>query len=104
MGLGSPSPSSSAACKRANVTDQRNEKAKVAFEHMQEAALQMIAAARAMLDIAEEMVKDPAPIIEAVTATAEAAAAAGARLVDPTRTGTEDMPTPPPRGQHNRVS
>jgi hypothetical protein len=29
------------------------------FEHLQAAALEMIAAARAALDVAEEMVKDP---------------------------------------------
>ena len=86
--------------------DERNEKAKEALEHMQQAALQMIAAARAVLDIAEEMVKDPAPLIAAAAATAEAATAAGARLADPTGRGHdgESGPTSEPRVQHIRVS
>jgi hypothetical protein len=84
--------------------EERNEKARVALEHMQQAALQMIAAARAVLDIAEEMVKDPAPLIAAAAATAEAAAATGARIVDPTRGADGGGPAPEPRVQHIRVS
>ena len=84
--------------------DERNEKAKVALEHMQQAALQMIAPARAVLDIAEEMVKDPAPLIAAAAATAEAAATTGARIVDPNRAPAADAPMPEPRVQHIRVS
>jgi hypothetical protein len=75
---------------------------------MQQAALQMIAAARAVLDIAEEMVKDPAPMLAAAAATAEAAAHAGARMADPSsRTnadGDEAGVRPEPRVQHIRVS
>ena len=71
---------------------------------MQQAALQMIAAARAVLDIAEEMVKDPAPLLAAAAATAEAAAATGARIVDPSRVPAADEPMPEPRVQHIRVS
>lgn len=87
--------------------DERNERAKQALEHMQQAALQMIAAARAVLDIAEEMVKDPAPLIAAAAATAEAATAAGARLVDPAghpNGNGEGEPPSEPRVQHIRVS
>ena len=87
--------------------EERNEKAKVALEHMQQAALQMIAAARAVLDIAEEMVKDPAPLLAAAAATAEAAATTGARIMDPNRTPAEGGgagPMPEPRVQHIRVS
>jgi hypothetical protein len=86
--------------------EERNEKAKEALEHMQQAALQMIAAARAVLDIAEEMVKDPAPLLAAAAATAEAAAATGARIVDPNRSADDHggMPAPEPRVQHIRVS
>ena len=87
--------------------EERNEKARIALEHMQQAALQMIAAARAVLDIAEEMVKDPAPLIAAAAATAEAATAAGARLADPGRhaNGSADHgPPSEPRVQHIRVS
>lgn len=83
--------------------DERNEKAKEALAHMQQAALQMIAAARAVLDLAEEMVKDPAPLLAAAAATAEAAAHAGARVVDPTGNGHEGTRAEP-RVQHIRVS
>jgi hypothetical protein len=84
--------------------EERNEKAKEALEHMQQAALQMIAAARAVLDIAEEMVKDPGPLLAAVADTAEAAATAGARIVDPNRVPAADDHVPEPRVQHIRVS
>jgi hypothetical protein len=90
------------------MTDQeRGEKAKEAVEHLQEAALQMIAAARAVLDIAEEMVKDPAPLLAAAAATAEAAAKTGARIADPSAGAREhdhDDPASEPRVQHIRVS
>jgi hypothetical protein len=84
--------------------EERNEKAKEALEHMQQAALQMIAAARAVLDIAEEMVKDPAPLLAAAAATAEAAAHVGARVVDPSRPHEAHEAPPEPRVQHIRVS
>ena len=84
--------------------EERNAKAKEALEHMQQAALQMIAAARAVLDIAEEMVKDPAPLLAAAAATAEAAAATGARIMDPSRVPAADEHPPEPRVQHIRVS
>jgi hypothetical protein len=87
------------------VTDERSEKAAEALEHMQAAALQMIAAARAVLDIAEEMVKDPAPLLAAAAATAEAAVKTGARIVDPSSAPPgEPAPAPEPRVQHIRVS
>ncbi|MDQ1374480.1 MAG: hypothetical protein QOJ09_1818 [Actinomycetota bacterium] len=86
------------------MTEQeRTEKAKEAVEHLQQAALQMIAAARAVLDIAEEMVKDPAPLLAAAAATAEAAARTGARFADPAA-HVDDGPAPEPRVQHIRVS
>jgi hypothetical protein len=88
--------------------EERNDKAKEALEHMQQAALQMIAAARAVLDIAEEMVKDPAPLLAAAAATAEAAAHAGAHIADPSsRAGDHSAgheAHDEPRVQHIRVS
>jgi hypothetical protein len=36
-----------------------DDRAREVFEHLQAAALEMIAAARAALDVAEELVKDP---------------------------------------------
>ena len=50
-----------------------DERAREAIEHLQRAALELIAAARAVLDVAEDLVKDPAPIV----AMAAAAAAQG---------------------------
>jgi hypothetical protein len=85
--------------------EERNVKAKEALEHMQAAALQMIAAARAVLDLAEEMVKDPAPLLAAAAATAEAAAKTGARIVDPSGAAPAAPATDSePRVQHIRVS
>jgi hypothetical protein len=87
--------------------DERTERAKEAVGHLQEAALQMIAAARLVLDIAEEMVKDPAPLLAAAAATAEAAAKTGARIADPSGNGAArayDGPPPEPRVQLIRVS
>ena len=77
------------------------EKAREALEHLQQAALQMIAAARAVLDLAEEVVKDPSPLIAAAAATAEAAADATARAP-----GHEDPDVRPQasRVEHIRVS
>lgn len=40
-----------------------NEPAKEAVEHLQNAALEMIRATRAFLDLAEELVADPGPLV-----------------------------------------
>ena len=69
------------------------DKAKEALEHFQNAALEMIAAARAVLDVAEELVKDPTPLTAFAMGMAQAASQAGA-----------DGATPQPRVQHIRVS
>jgi hypothetical protein len=45
-------------------------------EHLQAAALELIEAARAMLDVAEDMVKDPADLLALATAAAHLAGAA----------------------------
>lgn len=47
-----------------------DERAHEVVEHLQSAALELIAAARAMLDVAEEMVKDPNEAIALATAIA----------------------------------
>jgi hypothetical protein len=44
-------------------------------EHLQAAALEMIEAARAALDVAEDMVKDPADLLALATAVAHLAGA-----------------------------
>jgi hypothetical protein len=69
------------------------ERAKEALEHLQHAALEMIAAARAVLDVAEELVKDPTPVAAFAAGMAQAAAQAGA-----------NVPSAEPRVQHIRVS
>jgi len=40
-----------------------DEKVKEGVEHLQNAALEMIAAARIFLDLAEEIVRDPGPLV-----------------------------------------
>jgi hypothetical protein len=48
------------------------DRARDVFEHLQAAALEMIAAARAALDVAEELVKDPPSAPGALGGMAEA--------------------------------
>jgi hypothetical protein len=48
------------------------DRARDVFEHLQTAALEMIAAARAALDVAEELVKDPPSAAGALGGIAEA--------------------------------
>lgn len=73
------------------------ERAKEAVEHLQSAALEMIAALRAVLDVAEEFVKDPTPAAAFVAGVAQAAAQAGAHV------SAADAEAPA-RVQHIRVS
>lgn len=74
------------------------ERAREAVEHLQQAATQMIEAARAVLDLAEELIQDPAPLIAAATALADVAG----RVRRPSTDGSES--DPPSRVQHIRVS
>ena len=73
------------------------ERAKEALEHLQGAALEMIAALRAVLDVAEELVKDPTPAAAFVAGMAQAASQAGAHVPG----ADADAPS---RVQHIRVS
>lgn len=57
--------------------DHLEGKAHEVVEHLQAAALELIEAARAMLDVAEDMVKDPAEVRALATAAAHFAGAAG---------------------------
>jgi len=52
------------------------EKAHEVVEHLQAAALELIEAARAMLDVAEDMVKDPSEVLAMASAAAHLANAA----------------------------
>lgn len=96
------------------------ERAKEAVEHLQAAALQMIAAMRAALDVAEELVADPgalvvaaqaagevlAPFVEKGRQAAEAvvAQAAARATADPASADAASGPTRRPRVEHIRVS
>ncbi len=75
-----------------------DERAREAIEHLQRAALELIAAARAVLDVAEDLVKDPAPIV----AMAAAAAAHGRAATTAAAAGEE--PAPATRIEHIAVS
>lgn len=61
------------------------ERVKEGLEHLQKAALELIAAARALLDAAEEAVKDPAEVLAVVNhlAATGRAARAGRPAPDP---------------------
>ena len=66
------------------------DRAREAVEHLQQAALQMIEAGRAFLDLAEELVKDPAPLVAAAAAAADAASSLARRGSDPSEPGYDD--------------
>jgi hypothetical protein len=53
------------------VTDS-DDKLREGVEHLQNAALEFIAAARIFLDVAEEIVRDPTPLVARAKARAEA--------------------------------
>ena len=72
-----------------------SEDAHEVVEHLQAAALELIAAARAMLDIAEDMVKDPAQAVVMASTLAHMA-------TPPQPPGAR--PPSGPRVQHIRVS
>ena len=70
--------------------------------HLQAAAKELIAAARAALDVAEGVVDDPSALLAAVAVLADLG-----RSVIPTPTPADDNggePRPEPRVQHIRVS
>ena len=61
--------------------DQAREvRAAEAVEHLQQAALELIAAMRVVLDLAEEAVKDPEPLVGMASSTAQGLLAALVRL------------------------
>ena len=83
------------------------DRAREAVEHLQQAALEMIEAGRAFLDLAEELVKDPAPLLAAAAAAADAAtllARRGGDGPDPDTSPGEHQVRPESRVQHIRVS
>jgi hypothetical protein len=70
------------------------ERAHDVVEHLQAAALELIEAGRAMLDVAEDMVKDPADVLAFASAAAHLASAAN----------SPPRPSGQRRVQHIRVS
>jgi hypothetical protein len=78
-----------------------DERAAEGIEHLQNAALELIEAARAFLDVAEDLVRDPA-----ATATIVHTAAALGRLVaaGPAAPRTPESPDGEGRVRHIRVS
>lgn len=72
------------------------ERAADGVDHLQRAALEMIAATRAFLDVAEEVVADRDKVAEVVTLVSDVAgsAAAGARRARAERPGARDDDDP----------
>jgi len=72
------------------------ERAKEAVEHLQRSALELIEAMRAVLDLAEEAVKEPEPLVGMASSTAQSLLAAlvklGAEMVPPTPGGNGGGP------------
>lgn len=58
----------------------REVRAREAVEHLQQAALEMIAAMRVVLDLAEEAVRDPEPLVGAASSSAQSILAALIKL------------------------
>jgi len=58
----------------------REVRAREAVEHLQQAALEMIAAMRVCLDLAEEAVRDPEPLVGAASSSAQSLLAALLKL------------------------
>ena len=83
------------------TTDDR---AREAAEHLQAAALELIAASRVVLDGLEDLVRDPSPLVAAAASAAARgrAAAAAADRRGPSARG--DEPPGGPRVQRIRVS
>ena len=80
--------------------DDPAETAKEAVEHLQNAALEMIRASRAFLDLAEELVADPGPLIAMAHVVGDLASKGRAAAQGHTAHSPDDEPTV----QHIRVS
>jgi hypothetical protein len=86
------------------------DRASEALDHLQAAALELIAAFRAVLDVAEEAVREPQALVDVVVATARAAAdvvGAAPRRADPGAASTRsssDSPRRPSGVEHISIS
>ncbi|HEV7888111.1 MAG TPA: hypothetical protein VGO92_11175 [Acidimicrobiales bacterium] len=76
--------------------DRTSDPGHEAVEHLQKAALEMIKATRAFLDLAEELVADPAPLMAITHLVADLAAKGRGQTAHP--------PPDEPGIQHIRVS
>jgi hypothetical protein len=86
------------------VTEER---AQEAVAHLQQAALEFIEAARAVLDVAEEAVREPGGVLAVIADTVGGLAAAlGEVRQQPAPQGREQPPSTAARGhvEHIRIS
>lgn len=84
-----------------------DERAEKGVEHLQAAAMEMISAARAFLDVVEDLVSDPdkvADVVSAVGAVAETVKDATRSAARPRPAGDPDLDASPPGVQRIPVS
>ena len=74
------------------------DRARQGVEHLQAAAIEMIAAFRAFLDVAEEVVRDPSAVTALATSLVDTARAAA-----PTPTSPEHGDAPPSESRVTRI-
>jgi hypothetical protein len=84
------------------------DRAQEGIEHLQAAARELIGAARAFLDVAEDLVQEPGPLLAVLSSLGDLAGplVARGRAAAGTDVGVdaEDPPERAPRVQHIRVS
>jgi hypothetical protein len=82
------------------------ERAQEALDHLQTAALELIAAFRAVLDVAEEAVREPQALRDLITTTARAATHAASQAAGGSPGGSSSgFPAGEGAGEgHNRAS
>lgn len=80
------------------------ERAAEAVEHLQAAARELIAAARVVLDLAEDLVEHPGPVLTTLAEMAAPLVSRGRAAADDRGPGPDDGPPKAPRVQHIRVS
>ena len=78
------------------------DRARQGVEHLQAAAIEMIAAFRAFLDVAEEVVRDPSAVTAFASTLVETARSAAPAAATPGADG--EPPAPEPRVTRIRVS
>ena len=81
-----------------------DDRARQGVEHLQAAAIEMIAAFRAFLDVAEEVVRDPGAVTALATSLVETARAAAPSPSDPGAGSPAEGSPAEPRVSRIRVS